>query len=167
MGDSGYSENSENVESSGDSEDAVDSGSSESWGESGDSEDWGIALYVEPRRCRGIRGLEVGEDWEIPEIGRLRKSGNRRSGENLYAWQKIRTSWNPGRFGRLRTWEETGNLVTTEVRRIGENRYRGGTTSEMWRRRETMSETWRVQEIGRFWSLEGSGEFGSLGESGE
>ena len=97
--------------------------------------------------------------------------GNRGIGGNLFAWKKIRTSGNPGKFGRMGNSGasgDTGNLVVRGLRRIGKNRY-------MWQQCETMlglthgkTTNWEIGDLGDSgdWELRESGRFGKPGNSG-
>ena len=135
-----------------------------------------IENLLEPRRIWELGRLGSLGDWEFPEMGRLEDLEIREIGGNLFAWQKKRTSWNLGGFGRLGDseasgdWEksvyvaEVGNGVRAnewkadELGNWGLGRFRGLEDSEVW----------EVREIGEFGRLGNSGDSGDSGirESG-
>ena len=116
---------------------------------------------MEPLRIRDIGRLRY---WEIRPLRELRK--------NHYLRRELRTSWNPGGFGRL------GDFGNCEIREIGENRY-------IWQTWETLSGRthgepanweigglggsgdWKIREIGMFGRWRDVGDSGDSGNSGD
>ena len=113
--------------------------------------------------------------WEIREIGRPRRLGDWEIGEfaeNHYMRQRIRTSWNPGGFGRLGNTGDSGEWDIRGIRgirEIGKNRY-------MWQKWETLAgrahgepTNWEIGGLGVTgdWKIREIGRVGRLGDSGD